>query len=371
MGASMSAITPISKNPADLGEEYLGVSPPAIGAVPGAAASASHVHRVRVSSSAITGFGRMANLTLLADQSDGPALAYLFGLSELTIPEEWTIECWISSSGSLWAAMMGWAEGNGAYPQDQSAAWANSSPGNLQGWDLRHSTAVWNGGILMQGDAPGLPTTVEHCFVQGDGKGNLWFGRAAALMGPVAMPAGGAVLSSGFPMLSFELAEDAIGATVSFDEVRVSSTLRYPTSGATYAVPAAPFNPDAQTMALWHLDDVPYGQFLASGGDGTGVWVLGPTTFDATLNANNAIFAINDTAGDSTGLALDSWFGSNSNVLPGSGSGAAATVESIQGQTGNFLLVDSGGKALPVTSPEGAQQIQVVGHLMGSPEYWY
>jgi hypothetical protein len=39
------------------------------------------------------------------------------------------------------------------------------------------------------------------------------------------------------------------------EEARISSTARY--TGSSYSVPTSPFNPDANTMALWHFDESP------------------------------------------------------------------------------------------------------------------
>ena len=57
------------------------------------------------------------------------------------------------------------------------------------------------------------------------------------------------------------------------DEIRLSTVLRYgePAQGESYAVPCAPFTPDAQTAALYHLD---------SGGGTTLVDATGANTGD-------------------------------------------------------------------------------------------
>jgi hypothetical protein len=52
------------------------------------------------------------------------------------------------------------------------------------------------------------------------------------------------------------------------DEVRISNSLRYTEAG--YTVPAVPFEPDANTMALYHLDEV-----------------AGNVVKDASTNGNN------------------------------------------------------------------------------------
>ena len=377
MGASMSAITPISKNPADLGEEYLGVSPPAIGAVPGAAASASHVHRVLAAYSEITGFGKMAAYSAPAPipgTAPDPAAGYLFSESELTVPKEWTIELWatrnpVPANGptDMWG--VGWAAPDGTLPNSQALGF-NGPPEAFMGYFL--SGAVWPGGVTAGAGAPFVPPdTPAHLFVAMDAAGTLYAGMDGTLLAPVPMPAGSAPYSVAFPMIY--TAPNGFGDAEGwqFDEVRISSTLRYPTDGAAYVPPSEPFSPDNETMVLWHLDDVPYGTFLRSSGNGQNVWVFGPTTDDSTLNAIKGIFAINDLTGQSTGIDTLTWLGENSNVAAGSGTGSAPNVQSIQGQTGNFLLVDPGGNPLDVSAPEGAQQIEVVGHLIGSPEYWY
>ncbi len=377
MGASMSAVTPISQNPGDLGTEYIGISPPAVGAKVGAAASASHVHRVLASSSQIIGFGRMAKVTWPPPAPSGPcAVAYLYSQLPQTVPAEWTAECWLSAPDNppnygFGFGGFGWSDANGPLPYDgvneahfMGFSYGGSSPG------------VWGGGFgTPAGLGPPSPIPVaaaQHYMVQMDSQGRIWLGLAGALYGPYTPPAGSVIYTQGFPYLRFVGNYGTPPITCEVDEVRFSSVLRYPTSGATYQVPAAAFDPDADTFLLWHLDDIPYGGFLTSNGNGGGVFVPSTiTTADATINGRTGIFAFNDVTAQTTGLPYPPiWAGMNSNVAPGSGSGAAQTVESVQGQTGNFLLVDSGGNVIPVASPNGAQLIQVVSHLIGSPEYW-
>jgi hypothetical protein len=379
MGVSMSAVTPINRNAAVIGEEYLGVSPPAAGSSRDAAA-ADHLHRVRTSSSSITGFGRMAQYVFEGMPSAtalAPSWGYLFAQKALSVPKEWTAEGYLTQNPApanpVLNVLLGWAEPDGEVPYNNAGAAQSSNAQNFMGLSFSSTdTVVWGGSQLgfPNQDSPGLAAT--HVFVQMDSSGNIWMGVNGTLQGPFAPPAGSVIYQTAFPFLAIGPNQYGDPETWDVDEIRFSSVLRYPTSGTTYAVPDGPFNPDSSTILLWHLDDVPYGQFEATTGDGAGVYVFGPTTADATLNAVTGIFAIQDTTGASTGVPPPMvWQGTNSNVLPDSGSGRSATVESIQGQTGNFLLVDAGGNVLPVDSPSGAQQIQVVGHLFGSPEYWY
>ena len=361
----MSAPTPINRNAAVIGPEYLGVAPPAAGAAI-AAAAADHVHRVFASSSEIFGFGRMAQMSFQNGDGPYPALWALFSQKIQDVPPEWTVEGWLTiPGGAVDLFLMGWSEADGQFPYYQ----VDQNFAHFMGAD--QDNALWGGGVAG-GGGPFLPgVDATHMFVQMDSSGTMWLGVNGSLRGPLSPPAGSQVYTSGFPMILFQGNGGVVSQTFDVDEVRVSNVLRYPTSGNAYTVPAAPFDPDSSTLLLWHLDDVPYGPFMSSGGDGVGVWVIGRTTADSSVNGVAGVFAICDATGQSTGALDSTWTGVNSNVTPDSGSGAAANVESIQGQTGNFLLVDSGGNHLPVSSPSGAQQIQVVGHLMGSPEYWY
>ncbi len=372
----MSAPTPINRNAAKLGTEYLGVSPPVAGAAI-AAAAADHVHRVNTSSSEIYGFGRMLSMPWFNQNFDTFMKGALFSLAPVAIPKEWTIELWATQTGPLGNANLGfffgWTETDGDSPaqldgahqigiNNQDLSSANTYFGNVGGPQIPNQTPP--------GAAP------IHEFVQMDSSGRMWFGSNGELFGPVDLPTGAFLFTEGYPCVAINPQTQGSGATgtETVDEVRVSSSLRYPTSGSGYQIPAAPFNPDAETVALWHLDDVPYGVFFDSDTlTAQNAWLFSGTfTMDASVNGNNAGFAVAD--GNPPPLLPNNRFsfvGANSNVGPNSGSGAAATVESIQGQTGNFLLLDPGGNPLPVESPAGAQQIQVVGHLMGSPEYWY
>lgn len=370
--------TPINRQAAQIGTEYLGVAPPAAG-VAAAAAAADHVHRVLASYSEITGFGKMWNYYTPANPDHPyPAWGYFFSKAPLAIPKLWTIELWATrnpapANGPTACWGFGWSAADGDMPYSQTDLNLGTTPTNMMG--VAYNGPIW--GSQVQGAAGAIPSFIPgvnaaHIFCQMDESGTIYAGINGQLNGPVALPAGGLIYTNGFPIIVIgpNGYSDAEGWQI--DEMRVSSTLRYPTSGTTYQVSADPFSPDNETMVLWHFDDVPYGQFMKSPGNGKGVWVLGPTTEDATVNAVQGIFAINDVTGQGTNSAsVEAYNGENSNVTAGSGTGSAPNVQSIQGQTGNFLLVDSGGNPLDVSAPEGVQQIEVVGHLIGSPEYWY
>ncbi len=378
MGASMSAVTPISQNAGDIGTEYVGISPPAVGAKIGAAAPASHVHRVLASSSQITGFGRMLEWQYPVARPNGGAnpMGYLFSRLPQSIPAEWTAELFFSipvGSYQIQYLLLGWSAADGSVPYD--GGWivgTGTDTGHFMG-TVSGGSAYWGANQSSATNVPAAnPVVAQHYFVQMDKAGNMWCGINGNMAGPFAPPAGAVFYTTGFRFVGICGDFPTAPGSACVDEVRFSSELRYPTSGAAYNVPAAPFDPDASTSVLWHLDDVPYGQFLASNGDGQGVFVFATvTTADSTVNGVVGVFAINDIEGQSTGNPFPAVMaGGNSNVAPGSGSGAAQTVESVQGQTGNFLFVDPGGNVIPVANPNGAQEIQVVSHLIGSPEYW-
>ena len=377
----MSAPTPINRNAAVIGTEYLGVAPPAAGSAITAAA-ADHVHRVQASSSEIFGFGRMLSVTVAAPNFAFVPSFGVFARTARPVPPAWTAEGWVnvSPAGAGFNAptnggrlQVGWAGPNGTYPAFPNGGISFLGLNNPNGGT--EASLDWNGGGTGLGDANAADPQAAaplHVFAQMDSAGNMWAGLGGKLYGPFP---GAVPFASAFPavLLAPFIHGQGTDVTCSVDEFRMSSVLRYPTSGATYEVPADPFNPDGSTLVLWHLDDIPYGQFEESAGDGAGVWV--PSNFltaDSSVNGIEGQFGIIDQTGQSTGTGdIATLGGANSNVGPNSGSGAAATAESIQGQTGNFLLLDPGGNPLPVASPSGAQEIQVVGRLMGSPEYWY
>ena len=363
MGASMSAPTPISQDPSDIGQEYLGVSPPAIGSVNRKASPASHVHRVFASSSEIIGFGRMAKIaySLAPGGSSGDPFAYLYSQLPMTIPSVWTAECWLAAPNAQQAnlVMIGWSAANGNVPYPNLNA--NHAMGfNMNSGAFTYGTGYWGGGVNNGNHMPVLSSSPTHYFVQMDASGTMWYGANGTIIGiAVPKPSGGLIYTNGFPFFVMSNYYNNKAWECDLDEVRFSSVLRYPTSGTTYQVPADPFNPDADTLVLWHLDDIPYGQFLSGGGGALDVFIPAAiTTADATINAHKGIFAIANVQFPGN---LITFSGENSDVTAGSGSGAAATVESIQGQTGNFLLVDGRGNVLPVDSSTGAQEITVSG----------
>ena len=359
----MSAPTPISQDPSDIGQEYLGVSPPAIGSVNRKASPASHVHRVFASSSEIIGFGRMAKIaySLAPGGSSGDPFAYLYSQLPMTIPSVWTAECWLAAPNAQQAnlVMIGWSAANGNVPYPN--LYAKHAMGfNMNSGAFTYGTGYWGGGVNNGNHMPVLSSSPTHYFVQMDASGTMWYGANGTIIGiAVPKPSGGLIYTNGFPFFMMSNYYNNKAWECDLDEVRFSSVLRYPTSGTTYQVPADPFNPDADTLVLWHLDDIPYGQFLSGGGGALDVFIPAAiTTADATINAHKGIFAIANVQFPGN---LITFSGENSDVTAGSGSGAAATVESIQGQTGNFLLVDGRGNVLPVDSSTGAQEITVSG----------
>jgi hypothetical protein len=357
--------TPINREADNIASEYLGIAPPVAGSQPSAAA-ADHTHRVLASSSEIFGFGRMWTTEWTFDQAL-PAMWALFPASPLTVPAQWTAEFWVSGTGNKFTSpsdggilLLGWVLADGDYPYHTTddMMGLNNPNGGVE------TSVLWgdNSGSHEIGGSPLGPVgTAQHMFVQMDSSGNMTVGINGTLYGPFSAPSGAVIYTSAFPaVMAYPGDGGSPGGTLSVDEIRFSSVLRYPTSGNTYTVPSDPFDPDSSTLVLWHLDDVPYGQFLASSGNGHNVWV--PSSFrtaDSTINANNGQFALNDITGQSTGHDVETLEGANSNVGTNSGSGAAQTVESIQGQTGNFLLLDKTGAVISVTTPSGAQEIQV------------
>lgn len=377
MSSQTGGSTPINQQADLVSAEYVGIAPPVAG-VQRSAAAADHTHRIFASSSEITGFGRMLTVKEIKDAYGYAPASYLFSKEALPVPAEWTAEFWVSApSGAGYTGgtvgpqiAIGWAAADGNYPVPNPLG--NGGSGNgFMGMAFQSSNssagAIWDGGYqVAPTEVPEYPVVGAaplHCFVQMDSDHNMWIGAGGSLRGPFAQPAGSGILDSAFAFIALYTANIGGGdtTTLAIDEVRFSSALRYPTSGTTYAVPTAPFDPDSSAIILWHLDDVPYGQFLDSNGDGTNVFV--PANFetqDATLNAIDGVFAAVDFTGQSTGNPLYQEFGgSNSNVGPNSGSGTARTVESIQGQTGNFLFLDKTGAVIPVSNPTGAQEIQV------------
>lgn len=372
--------TQINRDGALLGVEYIGVSPASAGAAQ-AAAAADHVHRVRSSSSEIFGFGRMLQLVFTQSVEGFLPTAALWSQSPVTVPPEWCAEFWLATfigfssptNGGL--AFIGWAQPNGTYPWGKDGAALPNQMGLNNPSGGGEASAYWgnNRQASLSSSTKSPSGTPMHMLVQMDSAGNMWAGVDGTLYGPFAPPAGSEIYTEAFPivMLFDGIGGDyAQGPGAAFDEVRFSSTLRYPTAGGSYEVPSAPFNPDAQTIVLWHLDDVPYGPFFESSGTGSDdTWA--PSNFLTEDSGPSGILGQFALAGGVSGRLADVTFeGVNSTVGPNSGSGAAAAVESIQGQTGNFLLVDGGGNPLGVSNPSGAQLITVVGELMDAVEFW-
>ena len=367
----MSAPTPINRQAPVIGQEYIGVAPPVAGAAI-AAAAADHVHKLAASSSAITGWGRMAQFTNVYNAYSWPPVAALFSAKALLVPYPWTYEmfCGLTATQANPGIDIGLALPNGGYPYYMGAPGATGAGpclalsltrNSLYGLDIDGHTFGFAPGLA----APPTNGTMGHAFIQMDGAGNLWVGYNGQMAGPFSVPGNSPAFvmpETAFPQINAQsYGQQFPPQPYFFDEVRFSSALRYPTAGAGYNVPDAPFAPDAATVFLWHLDDLPFGQFMSSAGNG-GQWVLSQfLTSDSSPNAIPGQFAAMDNTGQSEpDNSLAQFSGLISTVGPSS-SGAAAIVESIQGVTGNFLLETPSGLILPVDNSTGAQVITMPG----------
>lgn len=231
--------------------EFLGASPAAAGTLPSAAA-ADHRHQVGTIQRQVTGFGLAQALGgngsptyLVTDVGAFPALP------------EWTLEFWtygsIGSTGNPYSSVGWFPQGTAVTtpnPVQNSAASNGSTP--QIGWF--HNSPY----IFMVNDVP-IPGPLQAS--------DIWVLNAATYDGAVVR-----LFENGTLVASLATATAQIPAGWLFalcgnggpplqlmDEVRISNVARYT---ADYQIVQAPFTADSDTVALYHLDDTPLGNWV-------------------------------------------------------------------------------------------------------------
>lgn len=367
MGASMSAPTPISQQPADIAYEFLGFSPAAIGPVNRKAAPASHAHPLGKTSSRAVGFGLMQTLSA----SYNAPVCLLTPLNALPALSVYTMEAFISSFSGLYNC--GW----GAYRVQTGLTFPfpASATGALPALGLRTQSGgpSW---ILPDGTsiATNNWTGMGHIAVSCDGTtlrffvdGVLQYSTAA-----VAIPEG----CSFGPCCGYGQFAAASSDSFNIDEMRVSTVARYT---ADFVSPSEPFSPDPYTWGLWHLDDTPVGTWFGayqSQSPGSNPYPL------ALPQSNSSPYGYSGASIDSSGNGNDLWVSDQllGGIIGGSPpicdieaqpSSISATsgvadfsggVIALNGQSGGLWITNPAGVPFPVVPVSGQpSQIQISG----------
>lgn len=361
----------INRNPGLVGQEYVGLNPALAGALPSVAAG-DHVHPVLASSAKVIGWGKMPfwrwGTFVSSPKPNGfPLAAGVYPLSVVDVPDQWTIEAFIQFDGTAPGVrqdggdiFFGWYGASA----DQPVQFLSTS--TVMGTYLCVARLFWpvgesnvNTGAPEPGTGLWSAGDIFHVFVQMNAQGQMSVGVNGQVYGPFDMPDGCVPLTEGFPGLfaGSDSGGTTAGGDVGLDEFRLSTQLRYPMAAGDYDVPQAPFVSDAETLILWHFDEVPYGPYFTSSGGAEDVWTAGQwNTADSSSNSISGQFGFNNWSGQEGGPST--WYGAVSTVGPDSGTGAASSVESLQGATGNFLLEDPAGNVLPLATVDGAQVVQ-------------
>ena len=347
MGASMSAPTPINRVAGKIAYEFLGISPAAAGVAPSAAA-ADHAHAMGKTISQVSGFGYALQLHPheLLGNSDG-VVTTAKHLPSLTT---WTIDVWqntdASSQGFI-GAFIDSTPGDALSQPDAFTGYAgflqecSSNPADYFAVNNNASTLLMpahtNAWHLFSMQCDGHQTT---CFIDGVVAGTLpAFSVPAACWG-----------------IDSTQTAQCVGNSPPLDEFRVSNIARYNPAGFT--PPTAPFEPDAETLVLWHFDDAPFAGTFFSESDGN--WTLyngAGDFFFQDSSGNNNVGYLADHVGNNYLVTMTA-------ALAGITAHDAVRygyVNSIQGKTGPMQITDTAGNSIatPVPVAGSATQLQL------------
>ncbi len=356
MAQFTSPPTPINRISPLVAAEFLGAAPAVAGALPSAAA-ADHLHPLSPVPRKVVGFGLAQTL---GAASGANATAYLY-CRPVDLPagaSKWTIEGWLvwpsttqsfglfdGATGELYpgSPVIAFVAGGGLGPLNINAFFGGSNIATIAGAPITGHFA-----ITCDGSA-------TRYFING----SLLLTQPAAAF-PAAAYFGAFVSSNGQG-----------GNSLTADEWRVSTVARYT---AAFSPPTAPFTPDSDTWALWHMDDTALGYWFAVWGGNAGA----PTSPIAAWVQNTANDGVTptifeDVSYDSGGNGHELWAaavvsgglgispphfttieGVASPFGPESSAGTSLLVSSLQGQTGDLELMTPGGaSAVSLITPGG------------------
>ncbi len=354
----------IDLDPSHIAYEFLGYSPAAIGPYANKAAPASHAHPLGKNLAAVSGFGYSVQIFPgeLIGNSDG----VITTAKHLPALDTWTIDIWQNSSISAQGFI-------GAFI-DSTAGDALSQPDAFTGYAgfLQECSANSTDYFAVNNNASTLlmpsHTGAWHLFsMQCDGHQTTCFidGVAAGTLPAFSVPA------ACWGIDSTQTAQCA-GSSPPLDEFRVSNIARYNPAGFT--PPTAPFQPDAETLVLWHFDDAPFAGTFFSESDGSWTLYNGAGDFffqDSSGNGNVGYLA------DHVGYGyLVTMTAALAGITAQDGV-SYGYVNSIQGKTGPMELTDTSGNSIATAVPVagGPTQLQMAGLSAGatpwtSVPYW-
>ena len=355
MGASMSAPTPINRVAGNIAYEFLGISPAAAGELPSAAA-ADHAHQIGTTLRRTTGFG-LAQSFQTGDAEPGNGyVGIVTQVDALPSLSKWTIEGWTSGIGSN-ATTGGFNTGFGFYTATDGTnpipTGAAPVAGIGAGAGSKPAFSFPDGSAF----APGIPTGTVHFALSCDGSATRCFVNGALV---VTKPA----------YTLFESTGGVFGAAVDgslgdWDEFRVSDIARYT---AAFTTATAPFNPDANTLVLWHLDEGPLGQWFYETGNGGANGLVQGVATDASPNGNDGLLFYS--LGGGTFDSSVSVTGVISTVTPNSGELSASAVLSLQAKTGDLVLTDTAGNSVATAVAQSDGTVQLQTSLMAFKAAW-
>ncbi|MDA8395254.1 MAG: hypothetical protein M0T72_08460 [Candidatus Dormibacteraeota bacterium] len=358
MAQFTSPPTPINRLAPLVATEFNGLAPPVAGALPSAAA-ADHAHAMNASGRTVAGFG--AALSVSQQSSGGGDAGWIISAPVPTL-SKWTIEFWVSTGNVQYPFSAGFigAFTDGGGPPFQGGPGGPSVPSSLTGFAPSFQGAGGAGPGLW---ANGVAGALGHVAVTG----NTWTHFAISCDGITMRLFVGGVLSASQAapgpqsgncgITAVNNADNLVGTwPVAIDEFRISSVARY-TQNFTPAL--VPFTTDADTLVLWHFDELPLGAFADLTVDvptGTSWVQYLNQVIDSSGNGNNGEFLTGGYFVGGLGGASGTF------IFSGEISGITATskitselwVTSLQGQRGDVELVTPAGlSAVSSITPGG------------------
>jgi hypothetical protein len=349
--------TPINRKAPLVAREFLGAQPAAAGTQPSAAA-ADHLHQLGTIQRQVTGFGLAQGLGggnsptyLVTDVGAFPALP------------EWTLEFWtygsIGSTTNPYSSV-GW------FPQGTAVTTPNpvQNPTQSNGSTPQIGWFYDAPDIFMVNDV-GIPGTLQAS--------DIWVLNAATYDGAVvrlfengtlvaSLATDAAQIPAGW---LFALCGNGYPVQV-MDEVRISNVARYTSD---YTIVQSPFTADSDTVALYHLDDTPLGNWI-NFGENPPPFGQSPLPSPIFIGANNWQWipgASEDSSGNGLMLGVACVCkdpGGNgycvivsqlADVTPEDSIGHGYNVTSLQAQTGDLELVTPAGtSAITAITPGGS-----------------
>ncbi len=313
--------TIIGRDGSKVAQLYPGFAPSEAGES-GEAAALDHAHAVVTRP--VTSFGLMQAVGSTVNSGEGGGLSDIGGV--LQYDDNWTVEGWMQGYGI--AGFVGWVYNE--HGQD--------TPVTGFIYDPAAATPGWY--LLDEGseEGPALPISDSELLHVALVKfGSQYQVFVNGVLEETQTPAGDPT--------AYNFGFFANGGAVLVDEWRLSNTARYLTG---FTPPTEPFTPDQYTVALWHMDDTPVGEWWDTPSD-VGFSYAPAVSEDASGNGNS--LGVLTALGDPLEITA-----SPSTLGEGSGVGYPVVVTSI-GASGVLLrgdiqfLVNNGTGTQPTVTP--------------------